>query len=347
MKPSIHPLSQLSVLIVTYHGDDLLANCLASLSSACSDLIEIVVVDNSANATTEQIVRRHRNAKYVAAETNLGFAGGNNLGLPYCTRPFALLLNNDTIIHDEPFSDLIRYLEEHPKVAVVQGKMKLPNQGDVLDSCGSLLTPIGVPVPLYEHAPLSTPLVSRPVFAAKGACMLFKKSIIEKVGGFLFYNHFKSYYEDVDFCHRVWLAGFEVHFVNTNPIDHLQGRTAAKFNYSEIAAQSQANADFSLFTTLGFRGRYTIGIYRKLFFLILALCARIKGNKQLVLCLRQSRSINASRRKEVIQARKAVQLLSNTSDSAIFKTIVTIPPIVYYKYFLKGEADQNERLFWK
>ena len=347
MKPSIHPLSQLSVLIVTYHGDDLLANCLASLSSACSDLIEIVVVDNSANATTEQIVRRHRNAKYVAAETNLGFAGGNNLGLPYCTRPFALLLNNDTIIHDEPFSDLIRYLEEHPKVAVVQGKMKLPNQGDVLDSCGSLLTPIGVPVPLYEHAPLSTPLVSRPVFAAKGACLLFRKSIIDKDGGFLFYDHFKSYYEDVDFCHRVWLAGYEVHFVNTKPIDHLQGKTAAKFDSSEIAAQSQANADFSLYATLGLYGRWKIGLSRKLFCCFLALCARIKGNTQLLFCLRKSRIINSMRVKEAYQARRTIQKWRRVSDCAIYKTLVTHPPSKFYWHLLKGEFYSIQRMFWR
>ena len=347
MTPTSQFLSQLSVIIVTYKGDDLLVNCLGSLHSACSDQIEIVVVDNSANPTTAQIVRKYDNAKYVAAESNLGFAGGNNLGLPHCTRSFVLLLNNDTIIHEEPFSELIKYLVEHPKVAVVQGKMKLPNQGDVLDSCGSLLTPAGVSVSLYEHAPLSTPLTSRPVFAAKGACMLFRKSILEKMGGVLFYDHFKSYYEDVDFCHRVWLTGFEVHFVNTPPIDHLQGRTAAKLNSAEIAAQYQANANFSLYTTLGFRRKCSVGIYRRLFFFLSVVCAILNGNKQLILCLGKSKAINAARRQVAIQTRRDVQQWRVVSDQTIFKKVSTCPSLKLYYYYLKGDYDKIQKMFWR
>ncbi len=347
MNPTSQILSQLSVIIVTYRGDDLLANCLASLHSSCSNDLEIIVVDNSANLTTEQMVRKHENAKYVAAETNLGFAGGNNLGLPYCTRPFVLLLNNDTIIHDEPFSELIQYLEDHPEVAVVQGKMKLPNQGDVLDSCGSLLTPAGVSVSLYEHAPLSTPLASRPVFAAKGACMVFRKSIIEKIGGVLFYNHFKSYYEDVDFCHRVWLAGFEVHFVNTTPIDHLQGRTAAKLNHADIAAQYQANANFSLYTTLGFFRKCSVGLYRKLFYFLSLTCAKINGNKQLILCLSKSKAINAARRQDAVETRRAVQKWRVVSDRTLFKKVGIHPSFKLYFYYLKGDYDKIQRMFWR
>ena len=83
MSTSFHYLSQMSVMIVTYMGDDLIANCLASLQSSCSNHIEVVVVDNPANATTKAIVCKYANTKYIASKSNLGFAGGNNLGLPF------------------------------------------------------------------------------------------------------------------------------------------------------------------------------------------------------------------------------------------------------------------------
>ena len=339
-------LCQLSVLIVTYHGDDLLANCLASLHSSCSDHIEIVVVDNSANATTEQLVRQYANAKYIAAETNLGFAGGNNLGLPYCTRPFVLLLNNDTIVHDEPFSALIQYLEVHQNVAVVQGKMRLARQGDILDTCGSLLTPIGEAARLYKQAPISLALKSRPVFSVKGACMLFRKNLLVEYerGGccFLFYNHFKSYYEDIDFCHRVWLSGHEVHFVDTPTIDHLQGCTSAKMDQKEIEAQSLANEEFSLATTLGF----TLLMLRRLFRLALFLCAVLRGNKALVAIIHRANAINRDRKSDLRKMRKVLHRSRMLSEWAIFKKVGILPPLRYYYLLIRGSSTEIERMFW-
>lgn len=63
---------------------------------------------------------------YVPTVRNLGFAGGNNVGLKACTRDFVLLLNNDTVVHEDSFSPLIDFLERHPKVGIVQGTMNVP-----------------------------------------------------------------------------------------------------------------------------------------------------------------------------------------------------------------------------
>ena len=182
-------LSQLSAIIVTYKNNPILKQCLSSLSSSCGSVIELVVVDNANDPATKQLVAEYTNTKYVATKENLGFAGGNNLGLPHCSREYILLLNDDTIIEEEPFSDLIKYLHQHPNVGVVQGTMLLPNCENTLDSCGSFLTPFGVHYFRYFLEPLNNleeQLKALPVFSVKGALMLFHREILQKVNGVLF-----------------------------------------------------------------------------------------------------------------------------------------------------------------
>ena len=58
---------------------------------------------------------------------NLGFAGGNNIGLQYCARKYVLLLNNDTIVRSgQSIKGLVEFLESHPDAGIAQGSIVLP-----------------------------------------------------------------------------------------------------------------------------------------------------------------------------------------------------------------------------
>lgn len=249
-------LSHLSILIVTYKGDGLLHDCLVSLQKTCGGEPQIVVVDNSPSDDTKRLVAEFPRTVYVRATGNLGFAGGNNLGLPYCENDFVLLLNNDTLVHDRTsFTGLMDYLEKHPEVGAAQGKLVMPNHGNLLGGCGSYLTWYGI---LYSTGFLEKDApqfnCAHSAFTVSGAFFLFRKSVLPSVGGNLFYDHFKSYFEEVNFCHRLWLAGYEVHYVPTAPIDHLVCQTSGKFRYTEITRQYYRNILFSYLTCLGFWG---------------------------------------------------------------------------------------------
>ena len=249
-----HDLSNLSIIIVTWRGDAVLADCLDSLSASCGAAPEIVVVDNDAAESTRELVARYANAKYLASPGNPGFAGGNNLGLRACSRPFILLLNNDTVVHEEPFSQLIGYLDEHPEVGAVQGTLKLVQSGDFYDECGSRLSRIGELADTHRLEPMSKVVATHPVYHAKGACLLFRREALDCLGGVLFYDHFRSYGEDTDFCHRLWLAGYEVHYVAMPAVDHRCGVTAAKLPRTEIEAAIIANRVFSFLVNFGWYG---------------------------------------------------------------------------------------------
>lgn len=334
-------LDQLSILIVTFQGDALLQNCLESLSNDCGLKPEIIVVDNSATTLTRALVGKYANTRYIASTENLGFAGGNNLGISSCTRPYVLLLNNDTIIHKEPFTQLIQYLIDHPHVGVVQGTMNLPNHGNTLDACGVLLTSSGEQYIRLEHRPTATTKrPNRAVFAAKGACLLFRRSIIKDLDGVLFYDHFQAYYEESNFCHRVWLSGHEVHFVDTPPIDHLLGQTAKKFPAETIQIQYISNLLFSHLTLLSTCGRWLLIPRLLLLHGIVFASSVLRRNWRSALVLPRAIKQTFLNRRRIMEVRKKIQATRTITDRELFRKVLVRPPLRYYYLLLRGRVDE-------
>lgn len=335
-------LSELSILIVTWNGDDLLRQCLDSLTAVCGTEPEIVVVDNAASPETARLVAGFSNCTYVRAEKNLGFAGGNNLGVEHCTRPYVVLLNNDTIVHTDSFTPLMQYLDEHPQVGVVQGTLNLSHCGNRLDSCGSLLSPLGGIVQRHWYAPLAAVrLEPQVVFTVKGALMMFRRVLLEELPCGLFHGGFFNNYEDIDFCHRVWLAGKEVHFVPVPPVDHLYNATIRKLPRGDVRARELANAMFSLHSLLGTYGRWTLlpkfYAYRFLMFLRCACTFKGKDAKVYLNAVR----LTWRRRKEIAAVRREVQARRVISDRELFKRVIFRPPLSYWwnaaKVWLSGK----------
>ncbi len=248
-------METVSIIIVTWKGDGLLRDCLDSLARVYGTRPEIIVVDNANEATTRRLVGGYPNAIYVATARNLGFAGGNNVGLKRCTREHVLLLNNDTVVHDDSFTPLIDFLARHPKVGIVQGTMNVPALNDGLDDCGVIMTPLGIQRHLHRGAPTATTVLKpRRVTAAKGAMMLFRRAVVSDTG-FLFYDHFGSYFEETDFCRRAANVGWETWFVPTPPIDHLCGATSMRFDRDAIWVQYFRNILYSFARNWGWWGR--------------------------------------------------------------------------------------------
>ena len=249
-------IRELSIIIVTWNGDDILGNCLRSVYEVYGDLPEIVVVDNAASEDTHKLVSGFDGVKYVPSPGNPGFAGGNNIGVRETTRPYILLLNNDTVVHGDSFSPLVEFLKSHERVGIVQGTMNIPALGNGLDDCGVLMTPFGIQRHLHRGEPTaSTKLSARKVFAVKGAMMMFRRAVLDDVG-FLFYDHFWSYYEETDFCHRARNAGWETWFVPTLPIDHLCGVTSSRFDTKIVWRRYFRNILYSFWGNFGLFGKF-------------------------------------------------------------------------------------------
>ena len=241
-------IENLSIIIVTWRRDDLLEGCLRSLYNVYSLKPEIVVVDNGGASTTRRLCAQYKNVKYISSAVNLGYAGGNVVGLKYCTRDFVLLLNNDTIVHSDSFSPLMDFLVENKNVGVVQGTMNRPFYGNTLDACGYYMNWFGALREYHINEPTSSEIGTYKCVAVKGAMLMFPRNLLKSVVGPLFYPHFVCNYEEVDFCLRVQKAGYECYFVPTEPIDHLCGQSLAMVKSSAMKKRSLANGMFSFFT---------------------------------------------------------------------------------------------------
>lgn len=320
-----------SIIIVNYNGAGFLKGCLDSLRNVSEPSFEVILVDNASTDNSLDVLKKYPNVQLVKSQENVGFAGGNNLGLEHARGAYVLLLNNDTIVHPEFLAPLVHYLDAHPEAWVVQGKMTLPNYQNSLDVCGSFLTAFGVPYHYGFYKP-DQPKYSRnfPVFSGKGACLMLRRDIVSKVGGFLFDPEFFCYYEESDFCHRVWLAGGEVHFVGAKPIQHLMGSTAGGPHSLFTLRHYLRNMTFSLSSNLS--ALYALRIL-PLFFGVLfvsALAALARG-KVSVCGAHFSAVFHLFRRlPEVARRRKLISIIRTRTDRQIAGKVLRTPRLSYF-----------------
>lgn len=323
-----------SILIVNYNGEHLLRGCLNSLSLVKEPSFEVVVVDNASQDNSLEILRGYTHIKIVESKMNRGFAGGNNLGLPHCVGDYILLLNSDTIVRPDFLRPLCEYLDQHREVGIVQAKMFLPNREGRLDNCGSFLTRFGF---MYHRGFLKHDAAiyntAGPIFSAKGACMMFRREMVEAAGGYLFDEDFFCYYEETDFCHRAWLAGYESHFVPGSIIDHLMGATSEKSQHRDfVMSHFLENQMFSLLANLEAGSAFRImPFYFALFFASLG-AAVVTGKSSLARAHLKALAANCRHLSKLRRQRAAIRRIRKISDRELFAKIMRNPG---WDYFLK------------
>ena len=336
-----HEWPLVSILIVNYDGAAVLEDCLASLQKTTYPQHEIIVVDNASTDASIEVLTRYPSVRVIHSDHNRGFAGGNNFGLSACRGQLVLLLNSDTIVTPQFLQPLVEYLRERPQVGIVQGKMILSRHGNALDVCGSFLTCFGFlyhygywkkEAPKYDH--------SYPIFTAKGACLLFRRELVAAAGGYLFNEDFFCYYEETDFCHRVWLAGFESHFVHTSTLQHLQGATSERTQASGfVLRQFLTNQTFGLLANLstGSLWRIMPG-YFMIFFASMAM-AVFTGKKVVFAAHWHALSSNWERMGKIRAQREMIRRIRKISDRELFAKVMRNPRLDYFTKTFQGRLS--------
>lgn len=333
-----------SILIVNYNGAEVLKDCLESLRQVTYPRFEVVVVDNASTDSSIEVLARQPAVRVLRSNHNRGFAGGNNFGLPSCSGQIILLLNNDTIVTPDFLQPLIEYLSEHPRVGIVQGKMILSRHGNALDVCGSFLTRFGF---LYHYGYWKQDARkynhSYPVFTVKGACLMFRRELIAAVGGYLFNEDFFCYYEETDFCHRAWLAGFEVHFVHRSTIQHLQGTTSERTQANGfVLRQYLANQTFGLLANLSAGSRWRIMPGYFLIYFTSMILAALAG-KGAVFRSHWQALLSVCRRLGKVRAqRELIRRTRKTSDAELFARVMRNPRLNYFVKTFRGRLSDYE-----
>ena len=241
-----------SVIIVNWNGGLVFENCLNSLSKMTFEDWELIVVDNASNDASQHLstkILKNINIKLIQNKHNLGFAPANNQGLKLARGKYVLLLNNDMKVKPDLLNTLVKKMESGSKIGVIQPKIKMMDKPGYLDNAGSFFTRIG----FLKHWGFGQKDSSEfnsetKVFSAKGACMFIRKSLVDEIE--LFDPAFVSYFEESDFCWRVWLAGFQVLFYPKTYIYHKVGFTIKRMDVGNINFHYYKNRLASLIKNL-------------------------------------------------------------------------------------------------
>ena len=221
---------RLSIITVNYNG--LKDTCELIDSIPFNDDMEVIVVDNaSTNDEASIIQEKYPQVTVIKSDKNLGFAGGNNLGIKAAHGKYIFLLNNDTILQPQTsdIRHLIDRLESSPEIGVVCPKIRFAWDNHPIQFAGyiplSKITVRNRSIGFGEedkgqyNIPHSTPY-------AHGAAMMIKREVIDHVG--LMPECYFLYYEELDWSMMITRAGYEIWYEPACSIFHKESQTTGQ-----------------------------------------------------------------------------------------------------------------------
>lgn len=219
-----------SVILVNYNGYEDTVECVKSLLEITYDNYNIIVVDNGSTKTPsgEQLEFLKKNTYFVVSKENLGFSGGNNIGIKKAAETgteYYLLLNNDTVVDANFLSVLVDVAESNSDAGIVCGKIRYYDEPDILWFAGGSFTPETGRTSHYKYNKKDDDLneyVSEITFAT-GCMLLMPAAVVDKVG-FLDERMF-LYAEDTEYSCRVIQNGYKIYYCNHAVIYHKVSRS--------------------------------------------------------------------------------------------------------------------------
>ena len=203
-----------SIVTVNFNQPGVTEELLESIRR-CNDYpaLEVIVVDNgSREDRTDDWRKRFPKFRFIRSEENLGFAGGNNLGIAAARGRYFFLINNDTEITSGLVGALVQTLQSTPTVGMVSPKILYHENRDLIQYAGytemNFLTGRNRCVGQFETDRGQYDGVVAPTGYVHGAAMMVSKAAVEKAG--LMDTNYFLYYEELDWAERVKKAGYEL-----------------------------------------------------------------------------------------------------------------------------------------
>jgi GT2 family glycosyltransferase len=331
---------KISIIVVNWNGKQWLKNCIESLEKQTYKDFEIIFIDNnSSDGSVVYVEKRFPKIVIVQTGANLGFAGGNNVGFAHAKGEYILLLNNDTVSLPDFLENFVKAFDTIPKAGCVQSKIVSLENPKNLDMVGAYWTDSSF---LYYYgygklADLPQYNKAMPFFTCKGASVMIPRTIIEKIG--LFDDDFWLYYEETDFCHRVWLAGYECWYYPQALMYHAGGGTAIKFDNSIIQFHNFKNKLLSFLKNFEIKSLLTIIPTFIILNVVLSLLWLFQGKQMHFIALYKAIWWNIVHFKKTLAKRKKIQTLRKKSDKEIFSLVKKNPRFNYYLNLFRGNVE--------
>lgn len=217
---------KVSIITVNYNGYD--DTCALIESIPLNDKsLEVIVVDNASRINeAEKISAKYPLVKTIRSDQNLGFAGGNNLGIKEASGDYLFFINNDTYLKDFNISALIDRLNSSDEIGMVCPKIRFAWGNNPIQFAG--YTPLSR-ITLrnkaigYNEQDKGQYNEAHPTPYAHGAAMMAKRKAIEKVG--VMPECYFLYYEELDWSMMFRRAGFQIWYEPACTVFHKESRS--------------------------------------------------------------------------------------------------------------------------
>lgn len=225
------PESSVAIILVNWNGFAFTKACLESLEKVSGPLFQVILVDNASQEPEgAQLKSLFPQLHLIVNSENLGFTGGNNVGIRYAlAQGFdqVLLLNNDTLV-DPDFLIQLQACLQKPGYGVAQPLICFSQDTKTLWSAGGKWNSLlGRAITLGDRMPLSRYQAKSPELDwATGCCMLVTKEVLLQVG--LLPEPYFAYFEDVEWSLRIRKAGFKIGIAEQAMIYHEAGAASKK-----------------------------------------------------------------------------------------------------------------------
>ena len=212
----------ISFLTVNYNQPVVTLDLVRSLQHLTYKNWELVVVDNGGETNNLAVeLKPFKGVKYLRSEENLGFAGGNNLGLPLCDGEFIFFINNDTEVKPGLIEPLLYVMKNDPELGMLCPKIKFFHQPELIQYAGftemNRITIRNRGIGWMEHDKGQYDDTYKTAFG-HGAAMIVPKKVIDEVGPM--YDDYFLYYEEYDWAQRIKDAGYRIVYCGKSIVLH-------------------------------------------------------------------------------------------------------------------------------
>ncbi len=226
-----------SLITINYNQAAVTCDLLESTRNLTYPNVEIIVVDNGSKEDPTEQIRQgaYPNVTVIVSPENLGFSGGNNLGIRHARGDYYFLLNNDTIVTPDLLEQLLKPFSQNPAVGVCCPKIRYFDQPNIIQYAGyhplneftGRTWAIGLMEP--DQGQHEQP---GPTWFAHGAAMLVSREVLERAGSLD--DSFFLYYEELDWSMRIRRAGFQIYYQPEALIYHRESMSVGKANTLKV-----------------------------------------------------------------------------------------------------------------
>lgn len=232
----------ISLITLNYNQAGLTCALLESVRHLTYPNIEVIVVDNHSAQNPTQLIqeRGFANTRVIVNDENLGFAGGNNVGIRQAAGDFFLFLNNDTEVTPDLIERLLEPFGADASIGLTCPKIRYHQQPTVIQYAGY--------TPLNAYTGRAWAIGSHQVdggqfdragktYFAHGAAMLVKREVVERAG--LMPELYFLYYEELDWSRRIQQAGYQIYYQPSALVYHKESMTVGKANPLKVYYQTR------------------------------------------------------------------------------------------------------------